>query len=148
MRKYEFTGETKTSYGLTLKRIRRLSDGVLGGWIEKESNLSQCGSCWVSRSAVVCGEARVFGEARVCGDAVVCGSAEVSTRVFNLNYYQYNITMTDYLVKIGCKKMLAYEWLHVGIEDAVKMGLHREEYPRLKDLLNVIIPHHFEKELK
>ena len=36
-KKYEFTGETKTlGNGTILQRIRRLSDGVFGGWIEKE----------------------------------------------------------------------------------------------------------------
>ena len=43
-KKYEFTGETKEYGGVSLKRIRRLSDKLLGGWIEKESNLSQDGT--------------------------------------------------------------------------------------------------------
>jgi hypothetical protein len=35
MKKYEFTGEEKECYGFTLKQIRRISDGEIGGWIEK-----------------------------------------------------------------------------------------------------------------
>src|SRR6056297_2303516 len=31
-KKYEFTGETTTHYGRTLHRIRRLKDGLIGGW--------------------------------------------------------------------------------------------------------------------
>ena len=46
--KYEFTGETKIVFGVTLKRIRSLvaiasigiAAGTLGGWIESEKNLS------------------------------------------------------------------------------------------------------------
>ena len=39
--KYKFTDETKSSIeGNILHRIKRLSDGKLGGWIEKEENLS------------------------------------------------------------------------------------------------------------
>ena len=49
--KYELTDETKNFCGITLHRIRALRDipsvnvksGDLGGWIEKESNLSQDG---------------------------------------------------------------------------------------------------------
>lgn len=53
MKKYEFTGETKIRCGITLHRIRALKDfgvvcaGDIGGWIEKESNLSHEGNCWV-----------------------------------------------------------------------------------------------------
>ena len=84
-KKYEFTGEMKKFYGLTLKRIRRISDGAIGGWIESEGNLSHEGECFVYDEAVVCGEAKVFDEARVCGEAVVFGKAEVygKARVFD-----------------------------------------------------------------
>ena len=81
--KYEFTGETLTWDGHTLKQIRRLSDGEIGGWIEKTGNLSHYGGCWVSGSAkvygtaMVCGDAKVFGDAQVCGDANVHNDDEV-----------------------------------------------------------------------
>lgn len=78
-RKYEFTGETRGS----LRRIRRLSDGCLGGWIENEKNLSHIGAAWVWDNAQVygaawvCGEAQVYGNAQVYGDARVFGDARV-----------------------------------------------------------------------
>lgn len=58
--KYELTDETKNFCGITLHRIRALRDipsvnvgpGDLGGWIEKESNLTQYGD------AMVCGNAK------------------------------------------------------------------------------------------
>ena len=84
-KKYEFTGETKEVYGITLRRIRRLSDSFVGGWIEKEENLSHEGNCWVSGDAWVFGNARVTGNARVSGNAWVtgfarvCGNAEIVT---------------------------------------------------------------------
>ena len=86
MRKYEMTEETKTlADGTVLHRIRALRDmprngvkaGDLGGLIEKENNLSQCGDAWVSGNAKVYGNAWVFDNAKVCGDAVVCGNAWV-----------------------------------------------------------------------
>src|SRR5260364_283528 len=57
--------------GRTLYRIRALRDfkyvwiGQLGGYIEKEENLSHEGEAWVFDNARVFGDARVFGNARV-----------------------------------------------------------------------------------
>ena len=65
MNKYEFTGETKFWLGRTLRQIReKISFGIVkagevGGWIEKEGNLSDDGN------------ARVYGNAQVYGDAQV-----------------------------------------------------------------------------
>ena len=74
--KFEFTGETKVVLGITLKQIRALvslgavAKGEIGGWIEKEGNLSQlCGDAWVSGNARVCGNAWVSGNAQVSGNA-------------------------------------------------------------------------------
>ena len=84
MKKYEFTGETKTFFGITLKRIRAIKSfsdvkaGDIGGWIEKEGNLFHDGDAWVYSNARVYGGARVFGDALVYGDACVYGDARVS----------------------------------------------------------------------
>ena len=83
MRKYDFTGETLEWYGRTLKRIRALKDfgdvekGDIGGWIEKEENLSHIGDCWVYDSAKVYDSAEVYGSAKVYGSAEVSCLAEV-----------------------------------------------------------------------
>lgn len=80
MKKYEFTGETKKSGivgNITVRRIRAtvafglVEIGELGGWIEKEENLSQKNNAWVF------GDAEVYGNAWVCGDAEVYGNAKV-----------------------------------------------------------------------
>jgi hypothetical protein len=84
-KKYEFTGETKVWCGITLRKIRAITDispnvpkGTEGGYIEDEKNLDQAGDAWVS------GDARVFGDAWVSGDARVSGNARVfeNARVF------------------------------------------------------------------
>ena len=83
MKKYELTSETKVFLGKTLYRIKALvqfgnvNAGDLGGWIEKEENLSQSGNAWVSGNARVYGDASVSGDASVYGDARVYGNAEV-----------------------------------------------------------------------
>ena len=84
MKKYELTSETKVFLGKTLYRIKALvqfgnvNAGDLGGWIEKEENLSQSGNAWVSGDASVYGNAEVSGDASVSGNAWVYGNASVS----------------------------------------------------------------------
>jgi ATP-dependent protease ClpP protease subunit/carbonic anhydrase/acetyltransferase-like protein (isoleucine patch superfamily) len=81
--KYELTDDTIKHWGKTLYRIKALEDfsdikkGDLGGYIEKESNLSQKGDCWVYHDAQVYGDAMVFENARVYGTAKVFGKAQV-----------------------------------------------------------------------
>ena len=85
-RKYEFTGETRNWIGRTLHRIRAVRDfgdvkaGDLGGWIEKESNLSHDGDAWVYGDAMVSDDAEVSGNAMVYGNARISGNAEVYGR--------------------------------------------------------------------
>jgi carbonic anhydrase/acetyltransferase-like protein (isoleucine patch superfamily) len=76
-KKYTFTGEVKEIAGVTVKRIRRISDGLVGGYIESENNLSHEGSCFVYEDALVFGEAQVFRNAEVRGEAVVFDRARV-----------------------------------------------------------------------
>ena len=69
--------------GKTLYRIKALIDfdvvvaGSLGGYIEKEDNLTHTGDAWVYGNALVSDNARVYGDARVFGDALVSGNARV-----------------------------------------------------------------------
>lgn len=94
-KKFILTDETKEMYRHTLHRIKALKDfgdvekGELGGWAEKEENLSQEGDCWiyddasvydnarVCDNACVYGNARVYGDARFYGDASIFGYAQV-----------------------------------------------------------------------
>ena len=133
-KKYEFVdGDTIEFNGKMLRRIRALRDipefnvkaGDLGGYLEKEENLSSSGSCWVSDKAWVFGEAlvfdkarvsgkaRVFGEARVYGEAWVSGEARVygeawvsgEARVSPvlINGLLWSVTITDHHMRIGCQ---------------------------------------------
>ena len=49
----------------------------LGGYIEKEENLSHEGTCWVYNNAKVYDNAKVYGDAWICGNAEVYNNAEV-----------------------------------------------------------------------
>ena len=85
--KYEFTGETKVVLGITLRQIRALiaiplsgvSVGDVGGWIEKEENLSQASdSAWIYGNAQISGNARIYDNARIYGNAWIYGDARIS----------------------------------------------------------------------
>ena len=89
MKKFELTTEQKINwFGRTLYRIKacisftttsgdEVKAGDLGGFVEKESNLSHDGKAWVWGNAEVWGNAKVCGDAEVCGDAKVWGDAKV-----------------------------------------------------------------------
>ena len=69
MKKFKLTSEFIVDIsGVKLFRIKALIEfgnvkaGDLGGYIEKEENLSHMGNAWVSGNAQVSGDARVFGD--------------------------------------------------------------------------------------
>ena len=83
-KKYELlTNDTIELNGKILYRIKALKDfsnvkaGDLGGYIEKEENLSHEGNCWVSGNAKVYDNAIVYCNAYVYGNAKVRNNAQV-----------------------------------------------------------------------
>ena len=72
MLKFKFFGKTKKVANTTLQQTEAVRDfgnvkaGDIGGWLGKESNLSDYG------------DAYVFGDARMTGDAYVFGDTRVS----------------------------------------------------------------------
>lgn len=110
--KFEFTGEVKMEFGITLKRIKRISDGVIGGWIEKEINLSTFGNAWVS------------------GDAQVFGNARVKISPINIIAIDYPVTITETHMSIGCQIKLHAEWEHLTENDAQAIDSHGKEFYR------------------
>lgn len=89
MKKYELTNESIVFNDVKLYRIKAIKSfsnvraGELGGFIEKEENLSQFGDSWVYGEAKVFGNAKiqnnakVFDNARVFDNAIVSGNAHV-----------------------------------------------------------------------
>lgn len=82
-RKYELTEETVKFGSRTLHRIKAARDfgkirkGELGGFIEKEENLSHEYTCWIYNNACVFDDAHVMGDAHVKENAYVFGNAWV-----------------------------------------------------------------------
>ncbi|WP_345119682.1 hypothetical protein, partial [Bartonella pachyuromydis] len=101
-KKYELTREIKkikhalTRETINLYRICALRDfddvkeGDLGGFIEKESNLSHDGNCWVYDNACAYGYARVSDNAKIRHYSQICGqvygNCEVYGRAFISQY--------------------------------------------------------------
>lgn len=88
MKKYEFTGGIRQLHmpfkTVTLHRIRAVTDfggvkaGELGGWIEKEENLSHEGESWAYKDAIICENAKVKENAIISENAVVRENAIIS----------------------------------------------------------------------
>mgnify|MGYP005965548917 CR=1 FL=1 len=104
MKKYEFTGETKEIKLLfrtaVLHRIRAtvsfgfVKIGDLGGWIEKEENLSHEGKAWV------CGDAKVWGNAEVFSASHVLVIGAIGSRNDFTTFYRDKDN--EITVKCGC----------------------------------------------
>lgn len=84
MKKYELTSNFKMYSDKKIFQIRALVNlengvkvGELGGWIEKEGNLSHNGNAWVRDNAWVTDNAHVAGNAHVANNAWVSGNAWV-----------------------------------------------------------------------
>lgn len=83
MKKYETTSNTKIFFEHELYQIKALKDfgnvkvGDLGGYIEKEGNLSQEGKAWIRGNALVCGDARVSGDAQIHDNALIFDNAKI-----------------------------------------------------------------------
>ena len=76
-KKFKLTDITSHIFGRKVYQIEALRDfsdvrkGELGGWVEKEANLSQIDDCWVY------GDGAILQDAKVSGDAIVSESARV-----------------------------------------------------------------------
>ena len=80
-KKFKLTDDTIVIDGITLHRIKALrsfgnvTKGNLGGWVEKEENLSQLGDAWIDENAKVYGNAYIFENALISGEAMIYGHA-------------------------------------------------------------------------
>lgn len=84
--KYKLTDVTITEDGVTLHQIEATKNfgdvkiGDIGGYIEKESNLSHSMPCWVYDTSKVYGDAVVKGNAKVMENSTVCDKVLVSSK--------------------------------------------------------------------
>lgn len=155
--KYKFTGETKTHFGCTLHQIvcvtafASIAAGDIGGWIEKEENLSQSGNAWVYGNAWVHGDARVSGNAQVSGDAWVSGNAWVllghhkvkEICILQIQGSAHSVCSPDgVIIKIGCQERTLQDWQE-NFESVGKSNGYTDaqivEYKRYIDLFAAVL---------
>ena len=150
MKKFELTNDTKIVFGKKLFRIRALvsfgnvKKDELGGYVEKEENLSHAGNAWVYGDAEVYGNARVYGDDEVCGNARVYGNADYTcvkgfgTEYRNTTFYRQKDGSIG--VKCGC----FYGTIDEFREQVNKTrdGKIAKEYLMIADLME----YHFQKE--
>lgn len=127
-----------TMLGIELFRIKALisfgnvKKGELGGYVEKEENLSHYGNAWVY------GNARVYGDAWVYGDAKVYGNARVSKLndyiVFKNNWSSgryFTYTRSNKMWSVGCFYGTGEELIKKAYQDSEDSGKHYEAYVNL-----------------
>lgn len=133
---YEFTGETKEIKGITLHRIRATKDikgggvkaGDLGGWIEKESNLSD--DAWVADDACV------YGRARVSGDATIESESDYS--VFKNTWSSgrwFTYTKSNKMWNVGCFYGTGEDLIAKAYKDSYMSGRCYEIVVRAQEAL-------------
>ena len=127
--------DTITIFGIKLFRIKALisfgnvEEGELGGYIEKEDNLSASGNAWVYGDARVYGNAEVYGNARVYGDAWVSGDADYI--VFKNNWSSgryFTYTKSNKMWRVGCFYGTGQELIKKAYQDSEVSGKHYEAY--------------------
>ena len=140
MKNYKLSDETKeTPCGIVLHRIvatttftsacgLTINVGDVGGWIEKESNLS--GNAWVYGNARVYGDAEVSGNARVVNqhDYIVFKNSWSSGRYFTW-------TKSNDMWAVGCFYGTGKELIEKSYDDSDDSGKHYEAYVKLVETL-------------
>lgn len=107
MNKYEMLYEDSIRIGShTLYRIRALKDfgnvktGDIGGYIEKEENLSQEGTCWVYGNAWVYDNAKVYGDAKISKSNDILCISPIGSRNDTTTFFKTKDN--NIYVKCGC----------------------------------------------
>ena len=115
--------DTITIFGIKLFRIKALisfgnvEEGEIGGYVEKEDNLSSSGNAWVS------------GDAWVYGNALVSGNADYI--VFKNNWSSgryFTYTRSNKMWRVGCFYGTGQELIKKAYQDSEESGKHYEAY--------------------
>ena len=154
MKKFEIlSGNKKNWNGITLYQIKATtnfitSSGIeirereLGGWIEKEENLSQEGKAWVFENAKIYGEAKISDNAEIWGETQICGNAKISSPNNLLNITpvgKYKVSLTLFKTKNNSIE-ISYNWKLYTLEefDPVMSDWTKEEQKIVKAAIEIL----------
>lgn len=131
-KKFKLTSNTKTTpEGVTLYQIQALRDidlltkkGSLGGYIEKEENLSHEGSCWVREDSMVIGDSLIKGCAKVTNSTVINSVIDNNAQLFNCiikhscingNVYMSDCKITDSFLYLYGSQIIRCSFIDICI---------------------------------
>ena len=83
---------SKTFRGKTIYRIEALKDfadvkiGDLGGWVERELNLSDKGNCWIYDNSIIGGFANVCDHAEIGGNSKIKDNVTIGDKTKTTDY--------------------------------------------------------------
>ena len=146
-KKFELTGNfVINAFGIKLfqikctKSFKYANEGDLGGYVEKEDNLSQYGDAWVSGDAQVSGDARVSGNAQVYGDARVendhmhCGFDCFGS--CNRHTHAYKTKGNKVEITCGCFRG-SLEEFEKKVEETHKGTIYEKQYKAIINLIKI-----------
>lgn len=143
MNKYEMLYDDKIEIGShTLYRIRALKNfgtvkaGDIGGYIEKEENLSHEGTCWVCDNAYVCDNACVYGNAKINKISDVLCISPIGSRNDTTTFFKTKDG--NICVKCGCFTDTIDKFLE-AVSETHKDNKHAKAYKLACELARVQI---------
>lgn len=131
MKKYELTDDSITFMGRKLFRIRAIRSfndvavGDLGGYIEKEENLSHDNDAWIYGNARISGDARISSNARISDNARISGNACISgnARISDYARIYGNARIYGDARISGNARICGNAWIHSGTDYLCFQGL-------------------------
>ena len=134
-KKFELTGNfVINDFGIKLfqikctKSFKYANEGDLGGYVEKEDNLSQSGDAWVSGNAQVSGNARVENDHMHCGFDCF-GSCNRHTHAYKTKGNKVEITC-------GCFRG-SLEEFEKKVEETHKGKIYEKQYKAIINLIKI-----------
>ena len=98
-------------------------DARVTGNAEIYENAKVYGNALVTGNAEVSGNAKVYGNAQIIDNSKVTGNAKATKEVITFgNIFDYDITITDNHIKIGCQQYLKSRWLEFTNKEILEMG--------------------------
>ena len=117
------------------KNAKVIENARVWGDAEVSGNALVSGDATVYSTAYVSGNAKVYGNARIIDKSKVTGNAKVystahvsgntqaTKEVITFgNIFDYDITITDNHIKIGCQQYLKSRWLEFTNKEILEMG--------------------------
>ena len=140
-KKFELTDKfVINAFGIELfqikctKSFKYANEGDLGGYVEKEDNLSQSGDAWVSGYAQVSGDAQVYGNARVENNHMHCGFDCFGS--CNRHTHAYKTKGNKVEITCGCFRG-SLEEFEKKVEETHKGTIYEKQYKAIINLIKI-----------